>query len=142
MKLIITILLVIKFGFWCRAQVFDDFADGDFIENPAWLGDDSLFIINENKQLQLNAVSGNNACLSVAYKKEEELEWRFWIKEKFSPSGNNYCDVYLISDSRDFRTSNQIQFAHICATVQALASQGNAVALGHALKRHGLLTLS
>lgn len=107
MKLIITILLVIKFGFWCRAQVFDDFADGDFIENPAWLGDDSLFIINENKQLQLNAASGNNACLSVAYKKEEELEWRFWIKEKFSPSGNNYCDVYLISDGRDFRTSNQ-----------------------------------
>ncbi len=107
MKLILTILLVIKFGFWCRAQVFDDFADGDFIENPAWLGDDSLFIINENKQLQLNATSENNAYLSVAYKKEEELEWRFWIREKFSPSANNYCDVYLISDSRDLKTSNQ-----------------------------------
>ncbi len=107
MKLILSILLFINCDFWSRAQVFDDFADGDFKENPTWLGDDSLFVINENKQLQLSAVSRNNACLSVAYKKEEELEWRFWIKEKFSPSGNNYCDVYLISDSRDFRTSNQ-----------------------------------
>lgn len=107
MKLIVTILLVIKFGFWCRAQVFDDFADGNFIENPAWLGDDSLFIINENKQLQLNATSENNAYLSVAYKKEDELEWRFWIREKFSPSANNYCDVYLISDSQDLKTANQ-----------------------------------
>lgn len=107
MKLILTILLVIKFGFWCRAQVFDDFADGDFKENPTWLGNDSLFIINENKQLQLNASTESNSYLSVAYENGDELEWRFWIKEKFSPSGNNYCDVYLISDCDNLKTANQ-----------------------------------
>ena len=107
MKLIITILLSIKFGFWCRAQVFDDFADGDFGENPTWLGNDSLFIVNESKQLQLNASTGNNAYLSVTYNKEDDMEWHFWIREKFSPSSNNYCDVYLICDNQDLRTANQ-----------------------------------
>ncbi len=107
MKLILTILLVIKFGFWCRAQVFDDFADGDFGENPTWLGNDSLFIVNESKQLQLNASTGNNAYLSVAYNKEDYMEWHFWIREKFSPSSNNYCDVYLICDNQDLKTTDQ-----------------------------------
>lgn len=107
MKLIITILLSIKFGFWCRAQVFDDFADGDFKENPAWLGDDSLFVINNDKQLQLNASTESNAYLSVKYNKEDDMEWHFWIREKFSPSGNNYCDVYLISDNHNLETANQ-----------------------------------
>lgn len=107
MKLILTILLVIKFGIWCRAQVFDDFADGDFGENPTWLGNDSLFIVNESKQLQLNASTENSAYLSVAYNKEDDMEWHFWIREKFSPSSNNYCDVYLICDNQDLKTANQ-----------------------------------
>ena len=49
----------------CGAQVFDDFSDGNFNENPAWLGSDSLFIINDEKQLQLNAESSGSAWLSV-----------------------------------------------------------------------------
>ena len=107
MKLIISLVLFINIGFWCRAQVFDDFADGDFKENPAWLGDDSLFIVNESKQLQLNASTENNAYLSVAYNKEDDMEWHFWIREKFSPSSNNYCDVYLICDNQDLKTTDQ-----------------------------------
>lgn len=107
MKLIIMIFLFIELDFWTRAQVFDDFADGDFKENPTWLGNDDLFIINEYNQLQLNSDIGGDACLSVAYKMGEEMEWRFWIKEKFSPSANNYCDVYLISDGQDLKTINQ-----------------------------------
>ena len=115
MKLIITILLFINIGFWCRAQVFDDFADGNFKENPSWLGNDSLFIVNESEQLQLNALEqintlSNDACtayLSTPYITEGEMEWRFWIKEKFSPSGNNYCDVHLISDNPNLNTTNQ-----------------------------------
>ena len=53
----------------CQAQVIDDFSDGNFNENPAWLGNDSLFIINDEKQLQLNAESDGNAWLSIVYEK-------------------------------------------------------------------------
>ena len=91
----------------CRTQVYEDFNDGNFYENPAWIGCDSLFIINDEKQLQLNAESAGNAWISVAYEKHEETEWRFWIKEKFSPSAKNFCDVYLYSDNINPTKSNE-----------------------------------
>ena len=90
----------------CQAQVIDDFSDGNFNENPAWLGNDSLFIINDEKQLQLNAESDGNAWLSVVYEKHNEMEWRFWIKEKFSPSSKNFCDVYLCGNKEDIAKNN------------------------------------
>ena len=88
----------------CRAQVSDDFSDGNFNENPAWLGSDSLFIINEEYQLQLNSNYGGEAWLSADYEKHKETEWRFWIKEKFSPSSKNFCDVFLYSDTQELKT--------------------------------------
>ena len=103
--LLLTSFLLI-FGV-CRAQVIDDFSDGNFNENPAWLGSDSLFIINDEKQLQLNAESGGDAWLSIVYERHNEMEWRFWIKEKFSPSSKNFCDVYLCGDSQNLKTNNQ-----------------------------------
>ena len=98
-----SLLLIFGIG---RAQVFEDFNDGDFYENPAWVGSDSLYIINDEKQLQLNAESAGNAWISVAYEKHEEIEWRFWIKEKFSPSSKNFCDVYLYGDAGNTTTNN------------------------------------
>lgn len=103
------ILFLTLFSFilsFCRAQIVEDFTDGDFKENPAWIGCDSLFIINDGKQLQLNAESGGNAWISVIYEKQEETEWRFWIKEKFSPSSKNFCDVYLYGNKTDLGTSS------------------------------------
>ena len=102
--LLLTSFLLI-FGV-CRAQVIDDFSDGNFNENPAWLGSDSLFIINDEKQLQLNAESSGSAWLSVVYEKYDEMEWRFWIKEKFSPSSKNFCDVYLCGDTENITENN------------------------------------
>ena len=99
-------LLIFVLGF-CRAQVFDDFSDGNFNEKPAWLGSDSLFRINEEYQLQLNSNYGGEAWLSVDYEKPKETEWRFWIKEKFSPSSKNFCDVFLYSDTQELKTCKQ-----------------------------------
>lgn len=106
MKPILLLFLIINFTTFCRAQVFDDFDDGNFSENPVWLGDDSLFTINIEKQLQLNAATTGEAFLSLNYNKSDEMEWQFWIKEKFTPSANNYCDVYLYSDNVNLQTSN------------------------------------
>ena len=107
MKSILFLISFITSFLFCQAQVLDDFSDGDFSENPAWLGNDSLFIINENHQLQLNAETGGFAWLSTDYNKTETLEWRFWIKEKFSPSSNNFCDIYLICDNQELEKINR-----------------------------------
>ena len=92
------------------AQVSDDFADGDFTDNPTWTGTDSIYIINNNLQLQLNATVGGTAYLSLPIQEFQEMEWRFWIREAFSPSGNNYTDVYLCADNADLTQVTQGYF--------------------------------
>ena len=81
------------------AQVIDDFSDGDFTLNPAWSGTTDLYIINSSFQLQTNGTGAGESYLSVPYSETGDVEWYFWIKQAFSPSANNYTDVYLVADN-------------------------------------------
>lgn len=94
----------------CFAQVMEDFSDGDFTENPTWLGTDSCFKVNANGQLQLNATTAGVAYLSVPFRDCLDMEWRFWIRENFSPSTNNYADVYLVADTSNLEAVRQGYF--------------------------------
>ena len=80
------------------AQVVDDFSDGDFSVHPTWTGTDSCFAVNANKQLQSTASAAGEAWLATAVPTVAE-EWRFWLRENFSPSQNNYADVWLCADT-------------------------------------------
>lgn len=86
-----------------QAQWHDDFSDGNFSENPAWLGDDSSFIINTSKQLQLNALDAGLSCLSTDMDISNHVEWHFFIKLGFDPSSSNLAKVYLVSDKADLK---------------------------------------
>ncbi len=97
MKTTWLLLLFLPLGLW--GQVVDDFSDGDFTENPAWVGMDSCFTVNSNGQLQSAATTAGESWLSLAFDGREEWEWRFWIRENFSPSANNYAEVWLVADS-------------------------------------------
>lgn len=86
------------------AQVTDDFSDGDFTQEPVWTGTDSVFCVNANYQLQLNATVGGNASLFIVDANsrcqpdsgdDKGREWRLWIREAFAPSSNNFTDIYL-----------------------------------------------
>ena len=83
------------------AQVIDDFADGDFTNNPAWIGTDTSFSINNSLQLQSAATTAGEAWLSTAIDSYGLFEWRFWIREAFSPSTNNYAEVWLCADTSE-----------------------------------------
>lgn len=103
-----TALLLLFFLPLCLlGQVVEDFSDGDFTVHPSWVGMDSCFIVNSNGQLQSAAASAGEAWLSVSIdsvgdiSQNGELEWRFWIRENFSPSANNYAEVWLAADSAD-----------------------------------------
>ena len=114
-------LLFLILPFVASAQVFDDFSDGDFTSSPEWRGTDTSFIVNSNKQLQSAATSAGESWLAVGIGSALQhlvvtpagsyavlqgtpyaTEWRFWLRENFSPSINNYADVWLCADTTAF----------------------------------------
>ena len=110
MKMIV--LLFIFLPLWSLAQWADDFSDGDFISNPTWMGVDSCFTVNSNQQLQSSGTVAGEAYLSLGVSAQGhdgfwsgDMEWRFWIRENFSPSANNYAEVWLMADSANLRQS-------------------------------------
>ena len=108
MKKTLFILLLLPLSLF--SQVTDDFSDGDFTQNPAWSGTADKYIINNNLQLQLNAESEGTAYLSLPITEYETMEWQFWIREAFSPSGNNFTDVWLSADNADLSQVTQGYF--------------------------------
>ena len=82
-------------------QVSDDFSDGNFTQNPTWLGDQDKFIINDDFRLQLNDNDAGSAILTTANNFAANCEWRLWVKLSFSPSSNNNARVYLVTDNDD-----------------------------------------
>ncbi|MFI5148498.1 MAG: lamin tail domain-containing protein [Bacteroidia bacterium] len=104
-KLVLLFLLLPLAG---RTQIVtDDFSDGDFTHNPHWTGDSDLFVVNALSQLQLHDTGPGNACLASAFPVTRlgNQEWRFYIRENFSPSGNNNGRVYLVSDRINLKDS-------------------------------------
>jgi len=92
-------LLALFLSFPALAQLSDPFADGDFTADPAWVGDDSLFVVNAAGQLQSNGPNAtstihlatpNGQCLGT--------EWQFWVNLPFAPSNGAHVRVYLVSD--------------------------------------------
>ncbi|HPS72526.1 MAG TPA: hypothetical protein PLM70_09745, partial [Bacteroidales bacterium] len=108
------LLIVFHFPFILFSQVNDPFSDGDFLFNPTWIGDQSHFIINNDKQLQLNALMANTSTLKVLNDYlNDTLEWHFSIQLQFTPSGNNFAQFFLKSSdtsSTNFSTGFFLQF--------------------------------
>ncbi len=78
------------------AQLIDNFSDGNFTQNPTWVGATEKFTVNSSLQLQLNDTQAGTAWLSTPYSAATgTMEWRFWIRLNFSPSATNFAEVYL-----------------------------------------------
>ena len=88
-----------------RAQFNENFSDGDFTTNPAWIGEEALFKVNPAFQLQLNASGEGIAALSAESGMLNDMEWNFWVKLSFAPSDNNLTRIYLSSDQSDLKGS-------------------------------------
>ena len=108
MKKILLFLLLLPTSLF--AQVSDDFSDGDFTNNPTWSGTTNSYIVNNSHQLQLNAENEGTTYLSIPFTESESMEWHFWIREAFAPSGNNYSDVWLSADNADLSQVTQGYF--------------------------------
>ena len=86
--------------------ISENFCDGDFTSNPFWSGTDSLFIINNANEVQLNDTA--NIASDEAYLVTntglldftDSLQWNFRISLLFNnPSSGNQPRFYLVSDN-------------------------------------------
>lgn len=108
------LLFAFLYPFLLFSQVNDSFSDGDFLINPTWIGNQSHFIVNDAKKLQLNALVANTSTLKVLNDYiNDTLEWNFSIQLQFSPSGNNFAQFFLKSSdttSNSFFNGFYLQF--------------------------------
>lgn len=102
MNFLISLVLISALSvFTLSAQLTDDFSDGNFDQNPEWFGNTGSFIINSNKQLQLDTAGSGVKYLVTENNLMNHTEWSFWIKLNFDPSANNQVRIYLTSDKSD-----------------------------------------
>jgi hypothetical protein len=104
-------LLLLPFSAFAQFQ--DNFSDGNFDQNPQWLGVTADFVVNANNQLQLNAAASGTSQLYVNAPTADSTVWEFYLKLDFSPSTSNQLKVYLSSDNADFSTSLNGYFIQI-----------------------------
>lgn len=84
-----------------HSQINEDFTDGDFTNNPIWFGTNTDFVINTLVQLQVNNTLGDTSYLTTPHGLTtlDNKEWRFLVKQSFSPSSSNYGRVFLSADN-------------------------------------------
>src|SRR5262245_11282657 len=81
------------------AQVSDPFADGNFTNNPTWIGTTTHFTVASGRlYLQAPEESGE-AYLATPSHALAEASWEFSIWLGFNPSSANYARIYLASST-------------------------------------------
>lgn len=98
MKQICFTLLLLINCFAITAQVADNFTDGNFTQNPTWMGDDSIFQITSG-QLRLKGTVAGDAHLSTYHNQTDSVTWQFFTRFALSPSTQNFSRFYVLSDT-------------------------------------------
>lgn len=85
-------------------QLNETFDDGDFTNYPEWTGNVNDFTI-DNGLLRSNSTALNQSFyLSAKNQLALDCVWEFDCNLKFAVSGNNYVDVYLVSDTDNLKS--------------------------------------
>ena len=81
-----------------QGQFYEEFADSNFSANPSWLGETGKFIINSQRELQLNApAASGSALLRTPSFAVHQGRWEFHGRMDFNPSSANLLDLYLMA---------------------------------------------
>ena len=119
MKLLCVALIL---PYFILGQVYDNFSDGDFTNNPTWIGLQNHFEIDSEYRLHLDAPSENassHLCLSSDI--IENASWEINVKLTFNPSGSNYLDWYLAANDSLLEMSSEAYFVRVGGSEDELA---------------------
>ena len=82
------------------SQFTDDFSDGDFTNDPPWVGNHHKFIVDDGV-LQLYDDAAGTSYLATESHMVHFTQWEFWVRLAFTPSDNNHARIYLVSDGSE-----------------------------------------
>ncbi len=109
MKLTIRFLLILQLltaPILLNAQVSDDFTDGDFSNNPTWVGDNTDFEIDTELRLHLNAPPVDNLShLAISSSPINDASWEITLNMDFNPSSTSGTYIYLASDQSNLESA-------------------------------------
>lgn len=99
------------------AQILqDDFSDGDFTNNPTWLGSSTEFVVTAGELQSDNLGVSGTSYLSTAAAIQDTAHWEFYLRMDFDPSTSNQTRVYLQADQSDLTTVNNGYYLQIGAS--------------------------
>src|SRR5258705_8283586 len=85
-----------------KAQLSENFNDGDLANNPVWSGNAPDFTVNSSLQLQSNnTVANSNYFITTPNTLATTAQWEIYVQVTFNPSSANYIDIYLTSSVSD-----------------------------------------
>ncbi|MBK7854308.1 MAG: hypothetical protein IPJ79_04840 [Bacteroidetes bacterium] len=88
-----------------KAQVTDDFSDGDFTNNPAWVGDVASWQVTGGQLNSNHSTINSSFYLSTPSTIASNAQWEIWVNFKQATSSANYIDIYLTSDIQDLNAA-------------------------------------
>jgi len=89
-----------------NSQIIDNFSDGNFDQNPTWVGDGGNFKISAAGELQLNATTAGQSTLLTTGNIPDSSIWDFDLRLAFDPSNQNLVRIYLQTDFADLTLAN------------------------------------
>lgn len=101
-KHLVQFVFLLLTAFISKAQVAENFSDGNITANPSWLGIDSNWKVTAALQLQSNnTVANSTYYLSTPSTLATAAQWDFYVNLAFNTSSVNYADVFLIASDSD-----------------------------------------
>ena len=101
---------------WCmginaKAQLNENFSDGDYTANPAWttssISPGGDWIVNGSRQLQSNDTLANTTVyISTVNTLATSVQWEFYVQLDFATSGSNYTDIFLTASASDLNNAS------------------------------------
>jgi hypothetical protein len=101
-KSLVCLTIFLLIAFIGNAQFTENFSDGDFSANPAWVGGSADWMVNPAFQLQSNnTVANSTYYLSTASTLATSAQWEIYVDLTFNTSSANYVDIFLTASASD-----------------------------------------
>ena len=131
------LFIIIFVSILTKAQINENFSDGNFDRNPEWRGNTENFRINEKLQLQSCALTTSVSSLITNSESIVNAQWKAQFIIKYSTSSSNYAAMYIISDNENIKNANKIGGFHYGLISENFEAQNN-IDKKHASKIAGI----